>query len=128
MRVEEDVVPWLREKAREHKTPRLWATFLLEDYPLHAQRVFLDEYMEMTNGTVKQNLGRIVQSYTVNLPPICNSRRTAVEEVDDRFYPSYNEPDLLRVLTRARGDAIGKAKEVLDESFAFTIEGKEQLR
>lgn len=33
--VESDVIPCLREQAKEHKTSRFWAAFLLEDYPVY---------------------------------------------------------------------------------------------
>ncbi|CAN0060527.1 unnamed protein product [Ectocarpus fasciculatus] len=33
--IEGDVVPWLKEQAKEHKTLRLWATFMLDDYPTY---------------------------------------------------------------------------------------------
>ena len=197
--IKNKVVPWLLKQAAEHKTLRLWADFLLEDYPAYLMfrtggrtanyklcvaafrklaplfvatgknryqqlaswhllnlarmtdedleaistlftsqfdttkyenfnNVFLDEFMEMINRVVKQNLGRITQTYMLKLPRICDSRRAACDEVDSRLYPSYKDRDARRSTIRDRVRAIRKAKKVLENSFAFSEEGRDQLR
>ncbi|CAN0233394.1 unnamed protein product [Ectocarpus sp. 12 AP-2014] len=194
-----DVVPWLKEQVKEHNTLRLWATFLLDDYPTYLMfrtggrtanyklcvaafrkmaplfaatgknryqqlsswhlltlarmtdpdleavaslfssqfntknyrnfnNVFLDEMQEMMNRVVKQNLGRITQAYMTRLPLICDSRPAAVDDVDASLYPSYKERDVRRAVISARVGPIRKAKAVLEGSFAFSDEGKDQMR
>ena len=87
-----------------------------------------DRYQEMSNRIVKSSIGRITPDFITKLAPICESRKAAVEAVDDQFYPTPKERSGMAQVIRDRTDAVQKVLSFVRNCSAFSEEGADTLK